>query len=75
MVVVLWQGCQFYRGEKTTPFGVNLTRSLVIYQAAQKESGGVKIKRTSLPQFSSSSSLRCISTIAFQVSSLLDDIM
>ena len=24
------------RKEKTTPFGVNLTRSLVIYQAAQK---------------------------------------
>ena len=27
------------RKEKTTPFGVNLTRSQVIYQAAQKEGG------------------------------------
>ena len=40
---VLWpfvQRASDERKEETTPFGVNLTRSLVIYQAAQKE--GVK---------------------------------
>ena len=35
IVRALWKRQEKKRKEKTIPFGVNLTRSLVIYQAAQ----------------------------------------